>query len=1613
VVIPGDGRPRVVDFGLAKIIGVPEAVRPSGLDRPKPDPEPPADVQSDSTTSGGTPAYMAPEQWYGEECSPKTDVWALGVMLFELCSGELPFMANTPVKLYTRVCSPDTAPRIDECADVPVELADLIASCLDKKAEQRPSAADVAEALSEMLHGVTGSMKEQVSPFRGLLPFTERYAGLYFGREAEVAAAVERLRLQAVLAIMGPSGAGKSSFVQAGLIPRLREQEEWIVLQLRPGSRPFEALATRLQRRETLASRSSAQADRTSDFEADEHISVDEGDVASFGERLKRSPGRLSLELRAIAEEQNAKVLLFVDQLEELFTLVDDEPIRRSFMQAICMAADDPLEPVRVVLAARDDFLGRLATGFEAREALSHIMVIQQLEPDSLEQVLQRPVAAVGYRFEDDELVREMVTSVRGEPACLPLLQFAAQMLWERADKSRRVLLRSGYEAMGGVAGALAKHADGILHSLSPAEQKLARELLLRLVTAQKTRKVIPRSKALESLGPQASDVLTRLTDARLVTVSKSYDRLETTAMLELAHESLIVTWKTLAQWLDESEDELAFLAQVGQAAELWQQRGQPTDEVWQGEALRDGLRSLASCTATVPEQISRFLAAGRRKEKLKLRRRRGLVSGVIAALAIVAVVLAAQNREASFQRVRAEQKQTEALQQRGEALREGARAALGRGELLEARAKLRGSLETQDSSLGRALWWQLRRDPLYWHKDIGAYAYKVAFSPDSQTLAVAAGDKAVHLYDVKTRMERLLRGHRDQVCATAISPNGRYVASGSEAGELRLWDLASGRLEHVFKGHAKAVRDVAFSPDSRLLASASFDRSVRLWNVAERQPARVLKGHTGWVFSLSFAPDGMLLASAGGDKAIWLWDVSTGTTRRVIRGHSKPVPFWSVDFSPDGQSLVTTGRDGGLRLWNVASGEQRKIITGDTRVFRDARFSPDGRSLAVASHDGTVRLWDLDSGQPSQKLEGHASQVWSVDFSPDGRLLATVSVDQNIRLWALRSQVPRASRGQHGRIGPHSAAVAGVALSPDGQLIASASHDQTIRLWDFASGTPQRVLSGHRAPIADVSFSPDGKTLASASYDKTVRLWEVASGTERQLLEGHTAGVWAVSFSPDGSLLASASSDRSVRLWNATSGVLLRQLDGHDRAVYALSFSPDGRQLASACADRTIGLWDTATGELQQRLEAHSGMVYGVSFGPDGRQFASAGTDGEARLWDLESGQSRLIGNCNGRAYWLDFHPDGTRVGVPCSDHTSRIWSTASDSPVVLRGHRDEVAYLRFSPDGRWALTTSDDTTVRLWDAANGNPFWRAPVMLHSPIQLFSHRGWTRLQGSGAAPPATKWRKAIENRAAFGSQSPDGALLCLRTQGSELELWDVAADARLAVKPVAGLQQVWALPEGCVLIASDKAQLMSRSGELNELPVPAKATALSWDGRQILVAAGGKIWALSASGTVLATHGADVGITAIHRADSRLLAGYADGSIEPVGTAPRGNEPTVAYDRPSTNPVVRMISGPGGTLIAGYANGLLGIWDHDTGTLLNQIRLHGPVVHLLLKADELYAATELGQHAVWDLSVFHIDYCQLLREVWNAVPVVWSHSRAVLRQPPPDHSCARAGKQP
>ena len=1293
IMLVADGSIKVLDFGVVKAIGR-KATTSVSAEEEVSQPQG-GEYETRAGAVVGTLPYMSPEQWGAADIDQRSDLWAVGIMLWEMVTGKHPLHPLSPVRLQAvenlRVSMPSLSEKHPELGD----FATIVDTCLAKrKSERIESAGALLGRLESVARGRGREAPEagssgavsaaQISPFAGLSAFQESDAGRFFGRERDIASALVQLRSQPLVTVVGPSGAGKSSFIRAGVIPALKRSGKlWEVFVLRPGRHPLAAMAAILA--QVARSRAEGAGDLP-DVEARER----------YIDTLRAQPGYLGAALRGRARANRARLLLFVDQFEELYTQGATREQRVLFLDCLDGVADDASSPLRVMLSLRSDFLDRVA---EDRAFTSEITRGLSLLPpmgrDELRQVLTRPLENVGYRLESEALVDHVLDSLAATRNPLPLLQFTATRLWDLRDVEQQLLTRASYEQLGGVAGALATHADATLSGMSASEQTLARLILSSLVTEERTRAIVSLSelRALGSDGDAVERVVHKLADARLLLIETEADQ---GCMVELSHESLIDRWPKIGQWLDEHQEDAQFLARVRASAREWHKQGRTEGLLWRGRAAEDGRQWYLRWRRRQAEQgksaEGRGTALGARDrdyleavilhmERARRRRRRRIViafSFVCAVAVLVSLLAVRAGREAA----RAERQASRAEAQVAETARHAARA-----DQLAADA-LSEALHARDATrmaTARAL----QSDPT----TVLALVREIESEEPPPGWAELAG------WALRSSIAEAVLVHPGDVNNAVFSPDGRSLLTASSDGVARLF-AAEGRAEPVeFRGHDASIDSAFFSADGQRVVTASSDKTARLWAVDGRS-LRVLRGHDDRVYGASFSPDGQLVATASSDKTARLWRASDGIPIAVLRGHGDRV--YGVDFSPDGRLLVTASGDRTARLWSVAGASETQVLRGHQHRVYSASFSPDGQWLATASGDHTARLWPIDSSQAPIVLSGHSDRVYAATFSADGARVATAAMDKTVRIWrADGSGRPLELRGHRDR-------VFSVRFSADGHRLISASGDRTARVWRTDGHQQPIVFSGHTERLYSASFSPDGRRIVTASADDTARVWASDGSGVPTVLRGHTDVVYSAVFGPDSARIATASGDGRIGLWDADGAGPPRFLRGHEDRVYGVSFSPDGAFLVSASGDETARIWRTRDGRQQRVLRGHDERVYSAVFSPDGTRVATASGDRTARVWRADGTDEALVlRGHDERVLWATFDREGRRLATASADRTVRIWNAdGSGEALVLRGHEASVGIRgggTFSPDGRRLVTHSDDKTIRVWDTSTG----------------------------------------------------------------------------------------------------------------------------------------------------------------------------------------------------------------------------------------------------------------------------------------------------------------------
>lgn len=1113
-------------------------------------------------------------------------------------------------------------------------------------------------------------------PYPGLHPFTAEDARFFFGREPLVSELLAKVASWAgeggAIAVVGPSGSGKSSLLHAGLLPAVRRGElrtrgprAWSTLTLTPERDPLRRLAERL-----------APLTGTTADELTAHLRTDPTRLATvLDEALHRPAGQ--------GDAPERRLLILVDQFEELFTACPGEDERRAFVRALDAAATSTVDgrpPAVVVLGVRADFYARCMDYPELVAAFRERQVpVDAMSPDHLRDAIEKPAVEAGLVLEDgvtDVLLRDSGAD-RGEfsAGTLPLLSYALQRTW--ANREGRVLTAAGYHAGGGVWHAVTQAADRVYDELGslPGGRRAVATLLLRMVrvgegTEDTRRRVDLAALVAERPDPVEQNALVAARDAlaetRLITVDGE--------RAQIAHEALIRAWPRLRRWIDEDRGGLLLHQELTDAAAEWHRDGRHGSLLYRGPRLAVARQWFAAPdhADTLAPSERRFLAASVRANRHRLWGR--VAVAVLLAVALVGGVVAVwQYRTASEREALIASRQ---IALRADALRKGdpgsaeqlSLAAYRIAPTLEARTSLLASYVTPYPTVlpahrGRVL--------------------DLDYTPDGRTLASSGTDAAIRLWDVADPHRPTQRAElsADAPAAVAIGPDGRLLVAQT-AHSFLLWDItdpqhpaARARLDSP----ATAAPGIAVSPDGRTVATTAAAGAVRLWNVADpaHPAATTLAADTNQVNAVAFAPDGRTLATGSaavgtgpGTATVRLWDL-TDPGRPSLLSTRPADSALSLAFSPRGASLVAAGSINSVAVWDVTN--PRDPATRDVQAFggggngdyRSLAFSPDGRTFFAAKSTGTLDQWEItaDEVKVHTDLPGTPGG-YSVALAPGG-VVAGGAEDGAVRLWTTPAPAPLP-----GHIADAASGIPGTAFSDDGKVIAIVAQNDGVptRLWDVAD--PAHPVPAGTLPQPRATFLARDRILLGQSQDRSsLALWDAADPRHPVRMSTFTAEGGA-SVPYDAHLLAAREQSRQrVAVWDigdprhptmaATIPVTVKS------GASALQTAFLGSATLFVYDDNGVQLWDLTSAHSPVAASSWrpDRALSGLTYNPDTHLLLLWDYAGPMEMWDLsdlrhphEFEKGRLSANVKDVA----FLNDRTVAVVTGNDAAISVWDVA-----------------------------------------------------------------------------------------------------------------------------------------------------------------------------------------------------------------------------------------------------------------------------------------------------------------------------------------------------------------
>ena len=1144
---------------------------------------------------------------------------------------------------------------------------------------------------------------EDICPYRGLLSFKEEDQEFFFGREKLVHELMDKLRSNPrFLAVVGSSGRGKSSVISAGLLPRIRRGdvsgfENALIVTLRPGIKPNESLKKAL----------------SSVLRIKEH---------DFCERVRFH----------LQKESDKRLVLFVDQFEELFT-VSEEYERNQFIENLIYLLESGLK-ISLILTIRADFYESLINSKFEKYRINGQITLTSMSEEELKDAIIKPADAVGLEIEaglEDSLTKDLGNTE--DP--LPLLEFTLTKLWERRSDGR--LTHKSYQELGRVTGAIGQWADEAYYNLSDGEKEISRKIFTRLIHyGESGTRDSRRRLSLAQLTAESEDkkrihkLITKLADAHLlVTDREPSTGIET---VEIIHDSLIVEWEQLSNWISEQSGFLRWRQRLEDKKNEWNKngdegyllRGAPlveandwleknNEELYPSEIkyikasseLAERERAEKERAAKKERATEKERAAEKERSRNRIiaekERGRNRIIIVLAALLIVIFISAGI--------LYYQLDQTEQQKQQARVLYLNLQSSVleGSPETLDTSGLL--AIESfrihKTSNAAQIIRQDLSLIPHCVVMKHNKSAFDVEFSPNGKYIATASMDRTARLWDSHTGKEIYMMKHDDGVNDVTFSPDGKYIATTSRDGIARLWNTSTGReikvWKHIYETRFScALSNIAFSPDGKYIAIINDDNTTRLCNINTDNETRTSK-HDGFVFKVVFSPDGKCIATASSDKTARLWDSHTGKEIYMMK-HDDGVN--DVTFSSDGKYIATVSWDGTARLWNVLTGKEISVMKNNGTNLSQVAFSPDGKFIAMMSGNESVSLWDPFAGKIVTTLNNNKhSGRYILDngyllanfaFSPDGKYIVTTDTFLSAILWDTFT-------GERIAVMEHDAGVNKFAFSPDGKYLATASNDDTARIWNLSKDV--EITLKHNSDVNCITFSPDGESIATLNDNNEVRLWNASTFKETNVIK-HVDISNYVSFSPDSKYLATISWNNTARLFDASAGKNIVTMNFEDSTSH-IAFSPDKKYIAATKTDdNTTRLWDVFTGKEITIIQSNC-LVDEFAFSPDGKYIATVGEDNPTRVWDAFTGKIVTEIKNSGHNSDVAFSPDGKHIATYSFDH-----HTVSVCDAFTGKHGFAITHtystggeLTFSPDGKYIVTNCEDSTLRLWDTSNG----------------------------------------------------------------------------------------------------------------------------------------------------------------------------------------------------------------------------------------------------------------------------------------------------------------------
>ncbi|TAF64473.1 MAG: hypothetical protein EAZ55_11600 [Cytophagales bacterium] len=1109
--------------------------------------------------------------------------------------------------------------------------------------------------------------------YPGSRPFSVEDKKMFFGRDQDILEVAKFINVEKLVVLCSRSGMGKSSLINAGVVPKLIEENEYIPFTIRLNSyaeinQTYNEIMPIFKERLALAIDKYYTDKGIYSYDIDNFLlKIDDSDVTVW-QMLK------SVQLLHKQKEPNSKktLLLIFDQFEELFTYPEGEQhfaetiaellnqttprdFKRSFKRKLyenpellsedeLNFLDEPLE-IKILFSIRADklnFLNRLTTHLP--NILRNCYELQPLTREKATTAIIRPArkkdeSYISEPFYYSPEALEKILDYLTQNDTKDIESFQLQVLCQHIEEDIVMSKQDDFVEVDDI-GDLKDvyqnyYQNQIARIKEPKDQEYARVLIEEgLIFEEEQRRISLYEGQIRRMYKISPELLQELVDAHLLRAEPSPEG--DGFNYELSHDSLV-------------------------APILKAKTNRKSEEHFLKEKLE-----------------MKRLAEQERKEKLIYARRFAIGGGaalIIFVIMLVVIILVNNLRTSVISQKDILARQDTANNLAAKALQ------LQRQDPTNALWLIQKAIQTMPDNIDKSSLWLIRSNIL----DDNSFYEKVCTN-----------------------------AHEEGISTMTVSPDGKWIVTADATGKLVLWNEKGVKIQ-TFKEDGMKFAYVSFTMDSQqFVAGGTFVNTdgkrarILKYNIKNTKSngTEIIKlGLDSKLAGLVCSPDGVSIFVAfnvdngvNRTAAIWKYNLNGIREKQLERKTGNFLHISAIAVSKDGKKVASASYEdfstANLQLWSSTGNflSETEVDSDGLAIVSYLDFHPTGNYLLSASQDKRVTKWNILTNDfvEEQIFRGHSAEVNMAVFSPDGKSILTASNDNEAILWALNGKAIKNFKG-------HTDKVTAVAFDKTGDYVFTSSMDKRMLFWNL-KGFQRLVIKGHKAPITAVDASRDGKYFASTSEDATIKIWKNNGQNLLSIENAHDDNILSINFHPNSAQFITCSQDGNLKLWNLKGQNIQTWRPADSEHLYTAHFTPDGNQILVGAETKSV-LLDAKTGKVIKSWDDGSKVVL---MSDNGTVVIASVTIKAGKANDMKDFENSEAYNTELPQFYNAGAIDtkGNYLIVGREDNTAKIWDMKKEIAISnLRGHEAPVTCTAFSLDGKYVATGSSDMTIRIWD--------------------------------------------------------------------------------------------------------------------------------------------------------------------------------------------------------------------------------------------------------------------------------------------------------------------------